>query len=105
MNMPHISAREVEELQQSLIEALSAGGTDDPCDAVNILRLLLSEPTNIGERNGANGVESPTSGTQTPRWLSLFLFYCLSSCCFVVIGWCNSGRVRVRVTKKIVANG
>ncbi len=66
--MPHISAREVEELQQSLIEALSAGGTDDPCDAVNILRLLLSESTNIGERNEVNGVESSRSGAQTPRW-------------------------------------
>ncbi len=65
--MHRISAREVEELQQSLIETLSSGGTDDPCDALNILRLLLSESTNIGETNEVSGVESSTSGTQTPR--------------------------------------
>ncbi len=69
--MPLISPREVEELQQSLIEVLTAG-SEDTCDAVNILRLLLSESSNIGERNTVNGVESSRSGAQTPRWLSFF---------------------------------
>ncbi len=69
--MALISLREVEELQQSLVEALTAG-SEDPCDAVSILRLLLSESSNIGERNEANGVESSRSCAQTPRWLSFF---------------------------------
>ncbi len=32
-------------------------------------------------------------------------FCCFSSCCFVVIGWCNSGRIRIRVMKNIIAIG